>query len=250
MSVSHFQTLLIIQAWHNALCCAHSGWSSHRGSRGGASWPWSGVQQWWICWEWLTAGDMSTLQSWQCFIPWNRKLLQTKKNGQPWHDGQKYILCLVVIGKHRSYQIPFLRIDFGKPSFQVFMKYPVYLHLFSFHECIWLYNMSWAGNAHNHHRRLVAKRQLSPFTAAEIAPGYVWFLYPIQWLGLSAGGEGRKWVGPSGHAAHPCRGILGLLETRAVCLNHSVAKQIKALVWRLLSLFAAIWFDLLGAGTV
>lgn len=44
---------------------------------------------------------------------------------------------------------------------------------------------------HNHHR-LAVKRQLSPLTVAEIAPGYVWALYPIQWLGLSAGGDGRK----------------------------------------------------------
>lgn len=152
------------------------------------------------------------------------------------------------MGKHRSYQI--WRIDLRKPSFQG-LFFLDYISIFSpFHECVWLF----LGRkcTHNHHH-LALKRQLSPLTVAEIALGYVWALYPIQWLGLSAGGDCRKWVGPNGHAASPCSGIVGLLETRATCPNHSMAKQIKckevrpsALVWRLLSLD----FDLLRGGTV
>lgn len=40
---------------------------------------------------------------------------------------------------------------------------------------------------HNRHH-LAVKRQLSPLTVAEMALGYVWDLYPVQRLGLSAGG--------------------------------------------------------------
>lgn len=255
MSESHLQTLLIIQAGHNALCSTNPRWSSRRGSRGGASWPWSGVQQWWICrgvtdkW-YVHIAILAVLRSLEQEITANKKRMANSDTMV------RNTFCVWWSWESRDpiKSLFFLRIDFGKLSFQVVMKYPVYLHHFFFFFLSWVHLTSQhdQGRKCTHNRHCLAvKRQLSSLTVAEIALGYVWALYAIQWLGLSAGGDGRKWVGPNGHAACSCRGILGLLKTRATCQNHSMAKQIKrkeicpsALVWRLFLLFAAMWFDL------
>lgn len=203
--------------------------------------------------EWLTS-DMSTLQSWHCFVPWNRKLLLTKKE---WPTLTRWSEIHFVFGGHGKAQI------LSNPFFfweLILENFPSRLLWNTLCICIIFFFLSWVhltsqhdqGRKCTHNRHCLAvKRQLSSLTVAEIALGYVWALYAIQWLGLSAGGDGRKWVGPNGHAACSCRGILGLLKTRATCQNQSMAKQIKrkeicpsALVWRLFLLFAAMWFDL------